>query len=223
MMTDTKLVSLNIAMSMLSISDVLRLNKPDLLFLQEVNFPTQTLSDRVDNLGYCGECNIDPLHPTLPGTAIVWKKTLKISEVNQLIERRVMSVKCGGEIFLNVYAPSGSANKRERWEMFNELAVLLLAMGRDKLPVMLGDWNCVLAELDTTNNFQAKYCKVLHRIVQTLEYKDCFRFLHPQVQEFTFHRGPHMAQSRLDRVYLPPHLVNSLLSVRHSPGVSESE
>ena len=133
-MTDLKLVSLNIAMSMLSISDVLRLKTPDLLFLQEVNFNTQTLSDRVGRIGYCGESNIDPLHPTLPGTAIVWKKTLKISEVNQLIERRVMSVKVGGEMFLNVYAPSGTAHKRERWEMFNELAVLLLTM--DKLPVM---------------------------------------------------------------------------------------
>ena len=90
-MTDLKLVSLNIAMSMLSISDVLKLNKPDLLFLQEVNFPTQTLNDRVDRLGYSGECNIDPLHPTLLGTAIVWKKTLNISEVNQLIERRVVN------------------------------------------------------------------------------------------------------------------------------------
>ena len=30
-----------------------------------------------------------------------------------------------------------------------------------------------------------------------------------------------MAQSRLDRVYLPPHLVNSLVSVKHSPGVSD--
>ena len=81
-MADLKIVSLNIAMSMLSISDVLRLNKPDLLFLQEVNFSTQTLCDRVDSLGYVGESNTDPLHPTLPGTAIVWKKTIKVSEVN---------------------------------------------------------------------------------------------------------------------------------------------
>ena len=30
-----------------------------------------------------------------------------------------------------------------------------------------------------------------------------------------------MAQSRLDRVYFPPHLVNSLLSTRHKPGLSD--
>ena len=105
--------------------------------------------------------------------------------------------------------------------MFNELAVHLLAMGRDKLPVLLGDWNCVLAELDTSNNFQAKYCKVWDRIVKSLKYKDCFRLLHPRACKYTFHRGQHMAQSRLDRVYFPPHLVNSLLSARHKPGVSD--
>ena len=74
MMADMKLVTLNIAMSMLSLSDILKLSKPDILFLQEVNFSTKSLCDRVDKLGYSGECNIDPLHPTLPGTAIVWKK-----------------------------------------------------------------------------------------------------------------------------------------------------
>ena len=114
MMADFKVISLNVATSLLSISDVLRNDNPDLLFLQEVSNSTQTLCDRVDTLGYLGECNVDPLHPLLPGTAVVWRKTLKISEVNQLIERRVMSMKCGGETFVNVYAPSGTANRKEQ-------------------------------------------------------------------------------------------------------------
>ena len=179
-MADFRIISLNIAMSSLSISDVLRFDQPELLFLQEVSFPTQTLCDKVDTLGYTGECNVDPLHPTLPGTAVVWRKTLNISEVNQIIERRVMSLKCGGETFVNVYAPSGTANRKERMEMFNELALYLLTMGRHKLPIMAGDWNVILAECDTTRNFRTNYCKVLDRIVKTLDYKDCFRFLHPQ-------------------------------------------
>ena len=181
-MADFRIISLNIAMSSLSISDVLRFDPPELLFLQEVSFPTQTLCDKVDTLGYTGECNVDPLHPTLPGTAVVWRKTLNISEVNQIIERRVMSLKCGGETFVNVYAPSGTANRKERMEMFNELALYLLTIGRHKLPIMAGDWNVILAECDTTRNFRTKYCKVLDRIVKTLDYKDCFRFLYPGVR-----------------------------------------
>ena len=42
-MADVKVISLNVAMSMLSISDVLRNDKPDLLFLQEVSNSTETL------------------------------------------------------------------------------------------------------------------------------------------------------------------------------------
>ena len=49
----------------------------------------------MDSLGYCGECYVDPIHPTLPGTAVVWRKHLNVTEVNQIIERRVISFKCG--------------------------------------------------------------------------------------------------------------------------------
>ena len=116
----------------------------------------------------------------------MWRKTLNICEINQLIERRSMSLKCGGETFVNVYAPSGTANRKERWELFNELSVHLLSMERDKLPVMAGDWNVILAECDTTRNFQTKYCKVLDRIVKSFSYQDCFRYLHPGAREYTF-------------------------------------
>jgi exonuclease III len=160
------------------------------------------------------------LHPSLPGTAVVWRKTLNVSEVNQLIERRAMSLKCGGEIFVNVYAPSGTANRKGRMEMFNELSVYLLEW-RDKLPVMAGDWNVILAEIDTTKKFQTKFCKTLDGIVKSFHYHDCFCILYPTAHEFTFHRGEHVAQSRLDRVYIPPRLVASLVSARHKPGISD--
>jgi exonuclease III len=133
----------------------------------------------------------------------VWRKTLNICEINQLIERRVMSLKCGGETFVNIYAPSGTANRKERWELLNELSVHILSMEKDKLPVMAGDWNVILAECDTTRYFQTKYCNVLDRVVKSFSYQDFFRYLHPGAWEYTFHRGEHVAQSRLDRVYVP--------------------
>ena len=142
---------------------------------------------------------------------------MKVSEVNNLIKRRAQSVKCAGETFVNVYAPSGSGNRRERWEFFNELATHIIQAGGDKLPVMAGDWNAILEQCDTTKNFQSKFCKVLARIVKNLNFTDSFRYLHPNDREYTFHRGALIAQSRLDRVYLPPHLVQYLLSAQHKP------
>ena len=207
-------------MSMLSIQDIIKSDKPELIFLQEINISTQTVNDSVNSLGYSAECNVDPLHPTLPGTAIVWKNSLKVSDINQLIERRAQSIKCAGEIFINVYAPSGSGNRRERWNFFNELFTHIIQAG-DKLPVMAGDWNAILEQSDTTNNFQAKYCKVLARLIKNMNYTDCFRYLHPGAREFTFHRGANIAQSRLDRFYLPPHLLQLLLTAQHRPGISD--
>ena len=98
-MAPFKIVDANIAMSLLSIPDILKRDKPDLLFLQEINISSQTVSDSVSSLGYTAECNVDPLHPTLPGTAIVWKNNLKVSDVNQLIERRAQSINVRARLF----------------------------------------------------------------------------------------------------------------------------
>ena len=55
-----RIMSANIAMSMLGLSDILKREKPKLLFLQEVNFSTDSVNDIVNRLGYRAECNIDP-------------------------------------------------------------------------------------------------------------------------------------------------------------------
>ena len=216
-----KTMSANLAMSLVSLPDIIKSDKPDLLFLQEIKSSSEIVSNIVNRLGYSVECNIDPLHPTLPGTAILWKSHLKVTDINQLVERRAQSVKCAGETFINVYAPSGSGNRRERWEFFNELFTHIVQAGQEKLPVLAGDWNAILKQCDTTNNFESKFCKVLARLVKNMNFVDSFRHLHPGTKEYTFHRGAHVAQSRLDRIYLPPHLVQSLLSAQHKPGVSD--
>ena len=149
-------MSVNIAMSLVSIKDILKSDKPDLLFVQEINNSTEVVSDSVNRLGYSVECNVDPLHSTLPGTAILWKTNIKVSEINQLIERRAQSIKCAGETFFNVYAPSGSGNRRERWNFFNDLFAHILQVGGDRLPVMAGDWNAILEQCNTTKNFESK-------------------------------------------------------------------
>ena len=56
-----KIMSANIAMSMLGLSDILKRDKPELLFLQEVNISTDNVNDIVSRLGYMADCNVDPL------------------------------------------------------------------------------------------------------------------------------------------------------------------
>jgi hypothetical protein len=99
-------------------------DKPELLFLQEVNISTDNVNDIVSKLGYSVECNVDPLHPTLPGTAIVWKNNLKVSEINQLVERRAQSVKWAREVFINV-------RPLRLWQSEGKVGVLVL-IGRSR-------------------------------------------------------------------------------------------
>ena len=186
--TTFKLVSANIGTSLLSVTDILKTDKPEILFLQEVTNSTNELLTRVSSFGYSAECNVDSLHPTRPGTAIVWKETLKISEVNCIIERRAQIIKVGGESFVNVYAPSGSSNRREREEFFSELYLHLHNIGGGKLPVLAGDFNSVITEVDTTRHFSSKLSKVFRQLVDQSLYSDCFRSLHPSAHEFTFQR-----------------------------------
>ena len=114
-------MSANIAMSLVSIPNILKSDKPDLLFLQEISNTTEIVSDIVNKLGYSVECNIDPLHPTLPGTAILWRSSLKVSEINQLIERRAQSIKCAGECFFNIYAPFRFWKSEGKVELFQRV------------------------------------------------------------------------------------------------------
>ena len=164
---------------------------------------------------------MDSLHPTRPGTAIIWKRTLKVNEVNCIIERRAQIIKVEGESYVNVYAPSGSNNRRQREDFFTELFLHLLNIEGGKLPVIAGDFNSVVAEIDTTRHFSAKLSKVFRQLVHQAQYSDCFRTLHPAAKEFTFHRGAHMAQSRLDRVYAPPHLADRIMTTCHKAGISD--
>ena len=166
-----KLVSANLGTSLLSVSDILKTDKPDLLFLQEITNPTSELLAKVTDLGYSAECNVDSLHPTRPGTAIVWKETIKINEVNCFIERRAQIIKVGGESFVNVYAPSGSSNRREREEFFSELYLHLHNIGGGKLPVLAGDFNSVITEVDTTRHFSSKLSKVFRQLVDQSQYQ----------------------------------------------------
>ena len=183
--------------------------------------PTSQLITAVENLNYSCESNIDEVRPSQPGTAIIWMKDLPVQQVQSLETCRLQSITIGDQTFLNIYAPSGSANKAERNLLFSrEMFPHLLSLQADLLPVLAGDWNCILAEQITTANFREKFSKDLDNLVKTFKYSDSFRTLHPTSREFTFYRAS-CSPARLDRIYVPPHLLASLLSVSHHPEVAD--
>ena len=218
-----KLVSKNIASSkrIELIREILKTEKPHLLLLQEVTIPTAQLMAAVTTLNYKCESNIDMMNPSQPGTALVWRADLPVRQVDNIETCHLQSITICDQSFLNVYTPSGSANRRERQLLFaRDMFPRILAMQADLLPVLAGDWNCLLNAEDTTANFRDKFSKDLDNLVKAFKYRDSYRVLHPQTVEFTFYRAS-CSPARLDRVYLPPQLLTSLQSVSHHPEVAD--
>ena len=167
------------------------------------------------------ESNIDILNPTKPGTAVIWKEGVPVAETRVIVEGRLQSITVGTVTFLNIYAPSGSAKRKEREQMFaNELFQELATAGQAGLPWLAGDWNCLVQENQTTDNYHDKRSAALTDILQSFKYTDVYNHLHPGSREYTFHRAG-VAQSRLDRVYCPPGHEGSLVTAVHVAGLSD--
>ena len=85
---------------------------------------------------------------------------------------------------------------------------------------VLGDFNCVLSELDTTGNFKDKHCPVLKDLVSSMKLLDGYRYFNPTGTEYTWLReGFH--SSRLDRVIFPSSAKDRVLDVIHKASLSD--
>ena len=215
-----KVISQNMAGGTLYLHHLLTSEKPDFIFLQENCTSTADMMLRVHSFGYKCEANIDVLNPHKPGTAVVRRDTLPSPQVQNIVERRLQSITMGSTTWLNLYAPSGSNHKTERDDLFSQelFQALATAGGGATLPWLVGDWNCVVEEGQTTANFREKLSKVLRDLVRAFKYTDGFSHLHPDLQEYTFHR-PGVAQSRLDRLYCPPGVEGMLKEISHLRGI----
>ena len=77
--------------------------------------------------------------------------------------------------FVNIYAPSDTANRQEREEFYNvELVYLLRSLPHTM--IVGGDFNCVLSQADCTGNMN--YSKALDKLVRGFELTDVWTTTH---------------------------------------------
>ena len=199
------------------LKQLLEMHKPDLVFLQEVTISTEQLKTHL-GWKYDGISNIDQYDQKKPGTACIWLSSLQVV-VNNILSCRLQTLNYADVKYINVYAPSGTQKQRARRELFGGgLLNEIVSRTRSKLPVLLGDWNCVLRPQDISDhvagnlqgtlenngsgsNFQQKRSKELTNIVKSFHYQDIFIRFHDKV-DFTWAR-PGCRPSRLDRIYMP--------------------
>ena len=220
---DLNIITLNIGGSATlgGLPVILDLEKPDIVMLQEVHCSTSALNTVLRRYHYQGICNNCPDDERTLGTAIVWKVCLPVENVNCIELCRLQSCEIYGQTFFNIYAPSGQDAKSARRTFFGEdVFVAIRGVTNDKLPVLTGDFNCILQDIDSPSNQVNKRCPALKDLVTVFDLSDAFRTLHPNKVEYTWFR-PSYSPARLDRFYVPQYLINNVSSVTHHASLSD--
>ena len=210
-------LNINHTFNLCGLIDLLRTENPELVFLQETSHTSEELSNLVGHLGYSGYTSMQDQGQ--PGVGVIYKDTVTILEFHVWQPGRLLFVRLENISFVNIYAPSGANKKHERNIMFSETLFRNLSV-KSLLPVIVGDFNCILSAKDTTANFESKVSKPLEDLVKTLNLSDAFRKLHPDSEEYTYYQRGH-APSRLDRAYIPCHLVENLELALHKATTSD--
>ena len=196
--------------------------KLDIIFLQEVKMTDEELASKIGRFGYECKVNINIEDLSKPGTAIVWRSTLSIKEVNTLVTCRAQVALLDGYALLNIYAPSGSDKKYERGAFFSQELFRAFYLHPEAKWIVGGDFNCVLQRSDVENGtgFDQKKCPQLADLVSVKNLQDVFRSKYPRGREYTFFRTS-AAPSRLDRYYLPMNFVQKVEQVKHVASLSD--
>ena len=208
--------NINHTFNLCGLVDMIKTIGPELVFVQEAGHSSDELTSLVSHLNYSGFTSLDG---DQPGVGVIYKNSLEILEIHAWQPGRILYVKLSDVSFVNVYAPSGQTKKHERNIFYSETLLRNLSV-KSCLPILLGDFNCILKRDDTTANFGSKFCRPLHDLVNVMNYTDAWTHLHPGVVEFTFFRRG-VAPSRLDRIYVPGHLVSEIQSIRHQATTSD--
>ena len=216
------LLTLNVGMSssLAGASTLIEVEKVDLLFLQEVRLTSEQIE--LSLKGFKAVANIDEDDPSRPGVALAWRQCLPVINVINLVSCRLQIATLGSVSLMNLYAPSGSAKKHDRYLFFTKDVFQTLNFDGVTSWLWAGDFNCVSNAIDVEDGrgFDSKKCPILNDITSICNLFDPFRHLHPLKKEFTFFR-PGCAASRLDRFYVSRNLESKVLSVGYHPSLSD--
>ncbi len=199
-------------------SALLRENKPHIVFLQEVG-PNAPLLNIAAAAGYRAWFS------TAPGVRRTFATLSRVpdTQVRDVQPGFSQLVTVGPLQFLHLHLPSGTSRAacRDREAALAALRPEILPAAVP--PVLIGDFNCVVAAVDTEDPQYVRNNKsspTLIRLLQEFQYVDAFRVLHPATARFSHFQRGQMA-ARLDRCYLPQLLSTRPRQARYIPSTSD--
>lgn len=159
----------------------------DIVCLQEVE------NEQLSLPGFVVVANVDHARR---GTAIALKSHIQHSHFEKSLDGRLIALRVQDVLIVNIYAPSGTAQRAAREEFFNTTLAYYLR-NRTEHVILMGDFNCVLRPCDSSSPNTSPSLKMT---VQQLQLLDIWERLYPRDEGFTF--VSRNARSRLDRIYV---------------------
>ena len=193
--------------------DTIASEEPSIICLQEVIQDTDELTMLVRGKGY--KASVSPGPNNKPGIAILYKE----GATTTMLAGQIMRLDTGKLTVYNIYGPSGNQNQEARRDFFG-ITLLGLLQQEARLPILIGDWNCITRNQDTESNPQRKISQELKQLLQQYNYADCHIKANGDEISYTFQRQ-HMAPSRLDRAYVPEPWHEKIVESKHIPSLSD--
>ena len=120
----------------------------DVILLQEVKMTQNQLDNAVNRFGFLSKVNVNEENHQKPGLAILWRTSVPLTGVVNLLECRLQIAELGQYRILNCYAPSGSENKHSRSVFYGEEIFKYLRLHSGAQWLLGGDHNSVIRRED---------------------------------------------------------------------------
>lgn len=186
------------------LKDFIWTNDLDIIFLQELafeNFSFLSTHTAIVNISIDGK-----------GTGILLRNNLLFTDIVLNCNGRISSVCVDSINYINIYAHSGSNQKKERDILFNDEILIHLAHGKEN--VIVGDFNCILLPEDMSGPIK-NFCHGLNNLISGLDLKDVEKTMLKSRVNFTFYRGS--SKSRLDRFYASKEFIDLISEIKTLP------
>ena len=194
---------------------ILRENRPDFVFLQEVNVTQDGLKAAVGGLGYSIYMSTYD-NPKRTIAVLSLHSTITVSNIKPGFLQKLIFENL---VFFHIHAPS-TASVQDKNIFFQQIANVINE-SPNLLSILIGDFNCVIEAKDVENqNIHNHMNTVLRNLVITNSLSDAYRVLHPTQVRFSWYRRSFPAV-RLDKVYLPPLLEARPRVARYFPTTSD--
>ena len=196
---------------------LLRENRPDFAFIQEVTVSLENLRAAVGGLGYTvWMSTCDQPRRTIAVLSIHSADKVTVTDP---LPGYLQKVLFGNYVLFHIHAPTNPIHMDKTF--FFQQVSNFVQQAVNLIPFLVGDFNCIINAIDAENSdIHNRFNRFLSDFITNENFIDSYRVLHPATVRYSWHRRG-FAAVRLDCIYLPILLQSRPRFARYIPTASD--